>query len=430
MEDYDGPIEFIRQHRPDIPITCFHRAALDNAARWFTDNFPGKTLYAVKANPAPYVITGLFHSGIRSFDVASIPEIQLVREQCPEASMSFMHPVKSRPAIEQAYFDYGIRDFAFDSAEELEKIISCTSGGKDLTLILRLAVPNTYSELPLAGKFGATPEKALGLLKEARKAGQRLGISFHVGSQTMKPAAYTEALQLVGGILQSIPRTPVDIIDIGGGFPSIYPDMIPPALADYRLAIERGFEGLPQPQNYEFWCEPGRALVAESCSVIVKVELRKGDVLYINDGTYGSLFDAGHMGFRFPVSLIRATPDAAGAALKPFKFYGPTCDSIDYMTGPFFLPKDVREGDYIEIGQLGAYGNTMRTGFNGFSSTETISVRTPPMATMYGDASNNALHLKKTPQRLNKRNLPHEKPEDDKAQAKKQPQVSPAEHAG
>ncbi|MCE9508124.1 MAG: type III PLP-dependent enzyme [Alphaproteobacteria bacterium] len=430
MDDYNGPIDLIRQHRPDIPITCFHRAALDNAARWFTENFPGKTLYAVKANPAPYIVTGLFHSGIRNFDVASIPEIQLVRELCPEAGMSFMHPVKSRPAIEQAYFDYGIREFAFDSAEELEKIVSCTSGGKDLTLILRLAVPNTYSELPLAGKFGASPEKAIGLLKAARKAGQRLGVSFHVGSQTMKPQAYTTALQLVGGILQSLPRTPVDIIDVGGGFPSIYPDMIPPPLAEYKLAIERGFACLPQPQSCEFWCEPGRALVAESCSVIVKVELRKGDVLYINDGTYGSLFDAGQMGFRFPVRLIRSADDGPGAPLKPFRFYGPTCDSIDYMTGPFFLPKDVKEGDYIEIGQLGAYGNTMRTGFNGFSSTETVGVLAPPLVTMYGDPSNNALHLKKTPQLPNKRTLPHEKPEDSKAQAEKQPQGRAAEHAG
>jgi ornithine decarboxylase len=247
----------------------------------------------------------------------------------------------------------------------------------------------------------------------------------------MKPQAYTAALQLVGGILQSLPRMPVEIIDVGGGFPSIYPDMIPPPLADYKLAIEQGFARLPQQsQPYEFWCEPGRALVAESCSVIVKVELRKGDVLYINDGTYGSLFDAGHMGFRYPVNLIRAADDGASSALKPFRFYGPTCDSIDYMTGPFFLPKDVREGDYIEIGQLGAYGNTMRTGFNGFNSTKTVSVKTPPLVTMYGDASNNATHLKKTPQRLNKKDPPHEKPQDDKAKTEEQPQSRPVEHAG
>jgi ornithine decarboxylase len=386
MEDYDAPDELVRQRRPDIPVTCFRPAALESAARWFTLNFPGKVLYAVKANPAPYILSGLYQAGIRHFDVASVAEIELVRNLLPEAGLSFMHPVKSRTAIERAYFDHGVRDFAFDSAEELEKIVACTGKSKDLTLILRLAVPNTASELPLSGKFGVAPEKAAALLKSARKAAKRLGISFHVGSQTMDPQAYITALALVGEILQSLPRTRVDIINVGGGFPAAYPDMAPPALADYKAAIEQGFDRLPHSNRYEFWCEPGRALVAESCSVVVRADLRKDDVLYINDGTYGSLFDAGHMGFRYPVRLIRPTPGGTNAALKPFRFYGPTCDSIDYMPGPFLLPEDVREGDYIEIGQLGAYGNTMRTGFNGFDATDTVVVKAPPLVTMYDEA--------------------------------------------
>ncbi len=405
MNTYDSPGDVIRRHSPDIPITCFRHDALEHAARWFLDNFPGKTLYAVKANPAPYAVTGLFRSGITAFDVASLAEVQLVRDNCPGASLSFMHPVKSRPAIEQAFFDYGVRDFAFDSMEELDKIIACTAGAKDLTLILRLAVPNAYSQIPLAGKFGATPEKALTLLKAARRAAARVGVSFHVGSQTMNPEAYTAALGVVGDLMRALPRTPVDIVDIGGGFPSIYPDLVPPPLSRYKQAIERGFDALPK-GDYEFWCEPGRALVAESCSVIVKVELRKGDVLYINDGTYGSLFDAGHVGFRFPVSLLRPGENVASAPLKAFHFYGPTCDSIDYMTGPFYLPRDVKEGDYIEIAQLGAYGNTMRTGFNGFSVTETVSVNSAPLVTMYGSSVNDSQLLKKTP---SKRKATHEK---------------------
>jgi ornithine decarboxylase len=393
MDKYDTPDEIVRQRRPDIPVTCFRPGSLESAARWFTQNFPGKVYYAVKANPAPYVLSGLFDAGIRHFDVASVAEIQMVRALCPNdkiardfgANMAFMHPVKSRLAIEQAYFDHGVRTFAFDSQEELDKIVSCTGKSKDLTLILRLAVPNTASELPLAGKFGVAPEKAPALLKAARKLAVRLGISFHVGSQTMDPQAYAAALGLVGQIIQSIPRTRLDIIDVGGGFPSLYPDMTPPPLSDYKAAIEQGLDSLPHSNRYEFWCEPGRALVAESCSVLAKVELRKDDVLYINDGTYGSLFDAGHLGFRYPVRLIRPTPGGTDAALKPYRFYGPTCDSIDYMPGPFLLPEDVREGDYIEIGQLGAYGNTMRTAFNGFDATETVAVGTPPLATMFDE---------------------------------------------
>ena len=386
MEEYEGPDEVVRRLRPDIPVTCFRPASVETAAKWFLKNFPGNVLYAVKANPARYVLSGLHAAGIRHFDAASIPEIQLVHELAPGSHIAFMHPVKSRHAIEQSYFDYGVRDYSFDSIPELEKIIASTGKSKDLGLYLRLAVPNSSSEVPLADKFGCQPDKAAEVLKLARKAAKKVGVCFHVGSQTMDPQAYSTALDLVGGILRSIPRTKIDVIDVGGGFPSIYPDMAPPAMMDYMKAIENGFDRLPHPDRYEFWCEPGRALCAESASVVVKVELRKDDVLYINDGTYGSLFDAGHLGFRYPVRLIRPTPGGTSAPHKGFRFYGPTCDSIDYMPGPFYLPEDVREGDYIEIGQLGAYGNTMRTDFNGFSAHEVVSVKAPPLVTLYDDA--------------------------------------------
>lgn len=375
----------VRQTRPEVPVTCFRPHSLDQAARWFLNNFKGKVLYAVKANPAPYVLAGLYESGVRHFDAASLPEIELVKQYCPGAHIAFMHPVKSRHAIEQAYFDHGVRDYAFDSLQELEKILACTGKPKDLNLILRLAVPNTTAELPLSGKFGCLPAEAPALLKAARKVAAKIGMSFHVGSQTMDPQTYETALDLVGSILRAIPRTRVDIIDVGGGFPSIYPDMMPPPLVDYKNAIDAGMSRLPHPDRYEFWCEPGRALVAESASVVVQVELRKDDVLYINDGTYGSLFDAGHLGFRYPVRLIRPQPGGTDAALRAFRFYGPTCDSVDYMPGPFLLPEDVREGDYIEIAQLGAYGNTMRTAFNGFDDHEVVTVQTPPLVTLYDE---------------------------------------------
>lgn len=389
MDEFKSVDDVIWADRPDVPVTCFRPAALETAARWFLDNIPGHALYAVKANPAPYVIEGLYKAGIRHFDAASVPEIQLVREHAPGAHIGFMHPVKSRSAIEQAYFDYGVRDFSFDTLAELEKIVACTGTSKDLTLLLRLAVPNTTAELALSDKFGCPAIKAADLLKAARKVSKRVGICFHVGSQTMDPDTYRHALSIVGNIMRSIPRTKIDIIDIGGGFPAIYPGMEPPALARYAEAIKDGLAGLPNPGSYEIWCEPGRALVAESASVVVKVEARKGDTLYINDGTYGSLFDAGKsVGFRYPTRLIRG-PNRTKAApkqgsVKAFSFYGPTCDSIDFMPGPFYLPADIQEGDYIEIGQLGAYGNTMRTNFNGFYNHEVIAVDAPPLMTLYG----------------------------------------------
>ena len=386
MDEYDSPDELVTR-RPDIPVTCFRPAALHTSARWFLGNFPGRTLYAVKVNPAPYVVSGLYEAGIRGFDVASIPEVQLVHEKCPGSLIAFMHPVKSRQTIEQAYFDFGVRDFALDSMDELEKIVASTGNSTDLSLIIRMGLPSNGTGLFMAGKFGVNPSKTADLVRAARKVARRVGISFHVGSQAMDPYAYTAALDLAGNIIRSMPRTKVDVIDVGGGFPSIYTGQNPPAMSAYRAAIEEGISRLPSPERYEFWSEPGRALVAESASVVARVDGRKGDTLYINDGTFGSLFDAGTaLNFRFPVRLIRGSSDKkASATMKPFRFYGPTCTSEDYMPGPFFLPSDVREGDYIEIGQLGAYGNTLRTGFNGFDRTETVTVNAPPLVTMYNE---------------------------------------------
>jgi ornithine decarboxylase len=173
----------------------------------------------------------------------------------------------------------------------------------------------------------------------------------------------------------------VDVIDVGGGFPSSYPGMEPPPLEHYFATIHRAFESLPISYSAELWAEPGRALCAEYSSIIVRVEKRRGDELYINDGAYGALFDAAHIGWRFPVRLLRE-PDSNARDVE-FSFYGPTCDDMDHMAGPFPLPADIRAGDYIEIGMLGAYGAAMRTAFNGFGSDQTVIVDDEPMTSLY-----------------------------------------------
>lgn len=357
------------------------------AARWFQENFKGDVLYAVKANPSPWVVKTLWDNGVASFDVASIPEIELVAESAPGARMAFMHPVKSRAAISKAYFDFGVRTFSLDCHEELEKIIAATGGAKDLNLMVRLAVATEGAAYTLSGKFGVTPDQAPSLLLATRRATDELmGVAFHVGSQCMRPTAYQAAMAQAS---RALVRAGVfaDVVDVGGGFPSVYPGMTPPALEDYVDSIHRGFEDMKVHETTELWCEPGRALVAESSSILAKVELRKGDALYLNDGSYGSMFDATHSKWPFPVKLWRPDETEAesnGGELKPFRFYGPTCDSIDHMPGPFWLPADVDEGDYVEIGMLGAYGVAMNTRFNGYGDTETVEVGDAPMASMYG----------------------------------------------
>jgi ornithine decarboxylase len=352
------------------------------AARWFQESFKGDVLYAVKANPSPWVIRTLAGAGLRAFDVASVPEMELVAGEVPGARMAFMHPVKSRTAISAAYFDYGVRTFAFDTHEELAKILDATGNARDLNLMVRLAVSSDGSSYPLAGKFGVEAHEAPALLLAARRATQDLmGVAFHVGSQCMRPTAYQGAMSAAS---RALVRAGVfaDVIDVGGGFPSIYPGMVPPSLDDYVASIDRGFGEMMVHETTELWCEPGRALVAESSSVLTRVELRKGDALYLNDGSYGSLFDATHAKWPFPVKLIRE--QTTEAPLKPFRFYGPTCDSLDHMPGPFWLPEDVGEGDYIEIGMLGAYGVAMSTRFNGYGDHDIAEVRDAPMASMFG----------------------------------------------
>ena len=373
----------VRALSPDEPVILNRPQAAARAARFFVEKFPGKSLYAVKANPSPDLIQVLWDSGITHYDVASIAEVRLVRATLPDATLCFMHPVKTAGAIREAYFQHGVRTFSLDTQEELEKIVAATDGAEDLSLCVRLRVSSDYSELSLAAKFGIDLADAAPLLQATRQVADSLGICFHVGSQAMTPFAYVQALERVRAAIVDAAVT-VDIIDVGGGFPSIYPGMEPPPLEDYFGAIHRASESLPISYSSELWCEPGRALCAEYNSIVVKVEKRRGTELYINDGAYGALFDAAHVGWRFPVKLIRdgAVVDME-EGLEDFSFFGPTCDDMDHMEGPFELPGDIRAGDYIEIGMLGAYGAAMRTAFNGFGAGEVVEVWDEPMASQY-----------------------------------------------
>ena len=369
---------------PDEPVILNRPHAAARAARFFVEQFPGTTLYAVKANPAPELLQILWDSGVTHYDVASIAEVRLVRETLPEATLCFMHPVKTARAISEAYQQHGVRTFSLDTMEELDKIVAATTndaGGaaKDLNLLVRLRVSSEHAQLSLASKFGADLLEAPPLLQATRQHCDALGICFHVGSQAMSPFAYIQALERVRVAIAEAAVT-VDIIDVGGGFPSIYPELDPPPLEDFFVLIHRHFEALPISYSAALWAEPGRALCAEYSSVIVKVEKRRGDELYINDGAYGALFDAAHVAWRFPVVALE---DDLTQPLAEFAFYGPTCDDADYMKGPFMLPADIQAGDYIEIGMLGAYGAAMKTVFNGFGATESAVVTDEPMASIY-----------------------------------------------
>jgi ornithine decarboxylase len=383
MQKFKRIDDLISQLKPERPIYCIRKKSIHVASKTFQNKFPGKILFAVKTNPHPEVLKTIVESGIENFDVASIKEIEDIRRVDPNAKCSFMHTVKSRESIKDAYFKYGIKTFSLDTKDELIKIIQSTNNAKDLELFVRVAVSSEHAEIDLSKKFGALTSEAVGLLRLTKQYAKKIGLSFHVGSQCMHPISYAKGITEFGNIIKKTKIVP-DYINVGGGFPTIYPDLIPQPLENYFEEIKKGLENLKLDNLPEIICEPGRAIVAESGSTIVRVNLRKKQKLYINDGTYGTLFDAGTPNIVYPSRMIKTDNNKIiSKKLTAFDFYGPTCDGMDYMKGPFLLPNNIKENDYIELGQLGAYGLTFRTQFNGFYSDEVYEVEDNPIITMY-----------------------------------------------
>jgi ornithine decarboxylase len=393
MQKFKSVEELINQLKPEKPVYCIRKKSVLNASNFFQKNFPGEILYAVKTNPHPVVIKTLIESGINQFDVASVEEIKQVRKFSSSAKCSFMHTIKSPESIKRAYFEFGIKTYSLDTKEELIKIINSTDNAKDLELFVRIAVSNEHAEIDLSKKFGALNSEALGLLRLAKQYAKKVGLSFHVGSQCMHPISYAKGITEIGNIIKKTKIIP-DYINVGGGFPSIYPDLVPDNLIAYFNEIKKSLENLKIENMPKIICEPGRALVAESGSTIVRVNLRKKQNLYINDGTYGTLFDAGTPNIVYPSKMIKENSSKIiSKKMTAFSFFGPTCDSMDYMKGPFVLPNNIRENDYIELGQLGSYGLTFRTHFNGFYSDEVYEVEDDPIMSLYNRDINKAIQV-------------------------------------
>lgn len=373
----------VRALEPSYPIFCLRPDVIRNVARRFLDGFPGTVLYALKCNPHPLVLQYLYEAGIRHFDTASLPEIAQISETYDDATCYFMHPVKGRAVIRSARRVYGLRYYVVDHVDELEKVLQETANVdesiSDLVIMVRVITPPAEGTmLHLSSKFGAKPADAAEILQLAEHRGCATGIAFHVGSQCGRPEAYTTALRIVGDVIDMAGVKPV-CIDVGGGFPISYANMEVPDLEVFFEAIRVGFEALNLGPEVELMCEPGRALVAEGCSLLTQVHLRKEDHrLYINDGTYGSLSELGMIGVEPPVRLIRLDGEVSDH-MDNFTINGPTCDSVDVLPCKFLLPDDVREGDWIEIDRMGAYSSAAASKFNGFYAETFIRVGDAPV---------------------------------------------------
>ena len=354
---------FLENHQDSFFI--FYPEKIKKTLEYFSKEFMGTIIYAVKANPADCVLEQLIQHGIKSFDVASLKEVKLIRQKLSDSEIYFMNTVKSRSSIRESYFKYNVRNFAIDSIDELQKIIEETNSANDLVIYLRVSVPNDFSTVNLSSKFGINHKDAPKLLNQIKKYTKEIGLSFHVGSQCLNPLAYKVGIKIMKGVIQNS-KVEIKFLNVGGGFPSPYPGFQNFLLSDYFNQIKDEYSKLSKfnfcPQN--LFSEPGRSIVADCMSLVTKVNLRKKNKLFLNDGIHGPFNNAGYLNFRYPVRLFNRVDKSS--RLKPFSFYGPTCDSRDYIKGPFNLPNSIGEGDWIEILSMGAYSLTMQNDFNGF----------------------------------------------------------------
>lgn len=366
----------VKETRPSKPLYVMFPQVIENTAAKFVAAFPGTPMYAVKTNADAIAIDAVVRGGIETFDAASLDEIALIKSRHPSAEIYFMHPVKAPEDIRSAYFDYGVNNFVLDCKEELFKILRETDLAQDLNLFIRLALPkNETAMIDFSSKFGASRKDAMQLLRECRHVAGKLGVSFHVGTQTTDESKYADAIYYVSDLLHEADVN-IDMLNVGGGFPVPYADgEVICSLYDCVDAITEALEAC-ELDHLPLLAEPGRYLVAQGAKLVARVELRKGDTLYINDGIYGGLFDAcDWLGLKYPVSAM--TCDRAfDGDVQQYRLAGPTCDSLDMMNGPFVLPSDIGIGDWVIFENCGAYSSAMRSNFNGFGHADITCVYT------------------------------------------------------
>ena len=367
---FASSLKAIESLKPTEPLYLVHPDAFAAAARQFLDGFSGDVLYALKANPHPIAIMQLWNAGIRHFDTASLGEIEAVKSLLPGATCHFMAPVRLPGQAKVAFEKYGVTDYVVDSESELDKLLAETGQPSRLRIFVRLVASLGGALLELSSKYGCHPEEAARLLKRVKASGAAPCLTFHVGSQCLSPFSYSQAIEIAQ---QTVRLAGVDIaaLDIGGGFPTTYAGQEPPPYHWYFDMIRTALENFSV-KNLPVMCEPGRALVGQGISLATQVVMRRGDRLYLNDGIYGSFDEQRFAGFdaNYPPSGI--TLDARGKARalsgekRPFRAYGPTCDSADVLPRPVMLPDSIATGDFVLFDAMGAYTVSSRSAFNGY----------------------------------------------------------------
>jgi ornithine decarboxylase len=374
--EFGSSAEMIAALEPNEPVYCIYPGVLRALAGSFLAAFPGRVLYAVKANPEPRILAELWAAGVRCFDTASIGEMRAVHRVAPEARCYFMAPVRFPGAMREAFERHGVRDCVVDHVDELDRVVREVPA-RELTVFVRLAAHDPAALYDLSEKFGAPDDRALELLQDVARRGAQPALAFNVGSLVRHPDAYVRAMERAHALWK---RSGVEIawLDVGGGFPRPYPEPVAEPIEDFFSAIARAKSAWPA--TVELLAEPGRALVADGMSLVTRVLHRDGDRLYLNDGVWGSLIEPllAKGRFRFPTRVLRGGSLLGGPDMA-FTAFGPTCDSLDRLPKPIPLPASIRAGDFVEFGVIGAYSLSNRTAFNGIYPDRFVRIDAPSL---------------------------------------------------
>jgi ornithine decarboxylase len=367
---FASSLKAIESLKPTEPLYLVHPEQFAIAAKQFLGGFPGDVLYAVKANPHPIALTQLWNAGVRHFDTASLGEIEAVRSLLPDAICHFMAPVRLPGQARAAVETYGVTDFVVDSEAELDKLLAETGKPAKLRVFVRLVASLGGALLELSSKYGCRPEEAAKLLKRIKASGAAPCLTFHVGSQCLSPFSYAQAIEIAQQAIR-LSGAPIAALDIGGGFPTAYVGQEPPPPHWYFDMIRTALDNLSV-KNVPVMCEPGRALVGQGISLVTQVVMRRGDRLYLNDGIYGSFDEQRFASFEADYPPTAIALDAKGKAKtltgekRPFRAYGPTCDSADVLPRPVMVPDSIATGDFVLFDAMGAYTVSSRSAFNGY----------------------------------------------------------------
>ena len=361
--------DYLKKYQPELPVSFFNPTVLTDTAQMFQHGFPGLVTYAVKANPARHVLKCLSAAGLKAFDVASPVEIDLVRSIAPKAALHYNNPIRSVQEIKHAVKN-GVSSFSVDRMGELEKLLVHIPERCEISVRLKLDMDGAAYDF--GAKFGAYPDDCIPLLRRVQEAGHNTSMTFHPGTQCDDPKAWTTYIEASATIAEQA-GCALHRLNVGGGFPSHRarnrPDLNP-FFETIQNAVLRNFsQSAPN-----LVCEPGRAMVAESHSLAVRVKALCDNVIFLNDGVYAGLTEFRDIGHIERYKVVSHQTDWVSEARRDYTVFGPTCDSIDQLPAPLSLPETIVEGDYILFENMGAYAQSISTRFNGYGDVQTVTI--------------------------------------------------------